>query len=304
MGYVRSHASLVERRLDEMIPSGEINAGSGSGSAPRTIVDAMRYSLFSGGKRLRPVMCVAAWEAVGAGGGRAAALDVACAIEMIHTYSLIHDDLPCMDDDDFRRGKPTTHQVFGEAVAVLVGDALLTLGFEVIARAAARARGVGRAVMRRRLLEVVIEVASAAGPSGMVGGQVIDIGMTAGKAADEATIERMNVMKTARLFSASVSAGAMVAGASGAEISALRAFARDFGLGFQIADDISDAAGERDSVKASYVRALGIEGARRVALESIDRAVAHLDYFGERVWALRGIAGLTAAKVAEGARER
>lgn len=297
LGYVRSRASLVERRLGELIP-----AGAGMEAAPAVLADAMRYSAFSGGKRLRPVMCVAAGETVGAGAGEmAAVLDVACAIEMIHTYSLIHDDLPCMDDDDYRRRKPTSHRVFGEALAVLAGDALLTLAFEVMAGAANRAGGAG-GELRDRLLRVIAEVAAAAGPLGMVGGQALDVDLT-GKPAGVAAIERMDLLKTACLFSGAVAAGATVAGATDRDLMALRAFARDFGLGFQIADDIADAAGEEGAGKASYVRAAGIEEARRLAEGALDRAVVHLDGFGERAWVFRGIAGLVAAKVREGATE-
>ncbi|MGE5541616.1 MAG: polyprenyl synthetase family protein [Bacillota bacterium] len=300
LGYVRSRASLVERRLGELIPAGE-----GNGAAPAVLADAMRYSALGGGKRLRPVMCVAAGEAVGAGVEEmAAVLDVACAIEMIHTYSLIHDDLPCMDDDDYRRGKPTSHRVFGEGVAVLAGDALLTLAFEVMARAGSRAGDAGahRGMLRDRLLYAIAEVAGAAGPLGMVGGQALDIELT-GKAACPASIERMDQLKTACLFCGAVAAGAIVAGAADPDLNSLKAFAMEFGLGFQIADDVADAAGEEGAGKASYVRAAGIGEARRMALTALDRAVLHLDGLGERAWVFRGIAGLVAAKVREGATE-
>ncbi len=306
LDYVQSRGALVEARLEKLLLYPE---------TPPVIIEAMRYSLLGGGKRLRPVMAIASGEAVMAGGSRTdagacltagsaarggvdpALLDVACAIEMIHTYSLIHDDLPCMDNDDYRRGKPASHRVFGEAMALLAGDALLTVAFYTIACAAAYVR---EEAIESRLLRVAREVAFAAGPSGMVGGQALDMELT-GRPADVADIERMHRLKTARLFSGAVSAGAIVAGASDEELASLKAFAHDFGLGFQIADDIDDAEREKGTGKASYVSAAGMEASRQAAAAALRRAAGRLDGFGEKARVLRGIAGLIEARVMEGA---
>src|SRR6202051_1069349 len=207
--YLKERAALVERALAECVAESD-------GPASR-LFEAMRYSLMAGGKRLRPVLALAACEAVG--GTLDRAMGLACAIEMIHTYSLVHDDLPCMDDDDLRRGRPTNHKVYGEAIATLAGDALLTDAFKVLARAT-RA-GVAAPVV----LETIAELAIAAGSAGMVGGQVIDL-LGEGKSKTLEELEELHGKKTGALFLASVRGGARMGGANDTQIEALDAYAR------------------------------------------------------------------------------
>ena len=222
--YCKAKLPLIDEALQKaMTIEGEI--------AP-TIFDSMRYSLFAGGKRLRPVLLLAAADAVGADGNKF--LNVACGLEMIHTYSLIHDDLPAMDNDDYRRGKLTNHKVYGEGIAVLAGDSLLTYAFETMLSQ--------EGVEPKTLLRVVKEIASAAGPEGMVGGQVIDM-ESEGKAVSLDTLQQMHRAKTGALFRAAVRAGAILGGASDEEVEALTVYAEKFGLAFQITDDILDVIG-------------------------------------------------------------
>ncbi|NPV70875.1 MAG: polyprenyl synthetase family protein [Firmicutes bacterium] len=288
--YAASWGERIESRLSELLRL--------EGSCPATLAEAMSYSVFSGGKRLRPVMVIAAAEAVGADPRSVPGLiDAACAVEIIHTYSLVHDDLPCMDDDDLRRGKPTSHKVFGEAVAVLAGDALLTYAFEVLAGSGAPA---GRVVAATRVM------ARCAGPAGMVGGQVIDIELESGgeRAADEATqgdvVRRMHVLKTSNLFSGSVTVGGILAGGNEEQVAALQRYAIHFGLGFQIADDVKDAESGQDAGKVTYVSLYGTAAARAEALGALSSAARELDILGGGAWALREIAHHVAAGIAEG----
>ncbi len=231
---------------------------------PDRLLAAMRYSLEAGGKRLRPVLALAAADSVGADPLPEATFDYACALELMHTYSLIHDDLPAMDDDDLRRGKPTSHKVFGEAVAILAGDALLTEAFAFCANA-----GPAGAAL-------CLELALGGGAHGMVGGQVLDLGLTS--AASVSEIERSHLGKTGALFGAAAAGGGIAAGASVVEVERLRSYGRLTGLAFQAADDLLDVVGDPaargkrsggDAAlgKPTMVSQLGIEGARARALE-------------------------------------
>lgn len=255
-----------------------------------TLEKAMEYSLMAGGKRLRPVLLMAAADAVGKDG--TAFLTMGCAIEMIHTYSLIHDDLPAMDNDDYRRGKPTNHKVFGDGIAVLAGDALLTLAFEVMLRQEGAAP--------ETLVTVVSEMSRAAGPYGMVGGQVLDL-EGEGRRLDLAALRKIHMGKTGALFCAAIRSGAILAGAKEEELTALTLYAERFGLAFQITDDILDVTGDEAAIgkpvgsdvrneKATYVTLTSLEEAKRLAEDAVDEAVAALDIFGERAAFLRDLA--------------
>jgi geranylgeranyl diphosphate synthase type II len=272
--YCKAKLPLIDEALQKaMTIEGEI--------AP-TIFDSMRYSLFAGGKRLRPVLLLAAADAVGADGNKF--LNVACGLEMIHTYSLIHDDLPAMDNDDYRRGKLTNHKVYGEGIAVLAGDSLLTYAFETMLSQ--------EGVEPKTLLKVVKEIASAAGPEGMVGGQVIDM-ESEGKAVSLDTLQQMHRAKTGALFRAAVRAGAILGGASDEEVEALTVYAEKFGLAFQITDDILDVIGTAEAIgkpvgsdlknnKSTYVTLHSVEIAQQMAKETVDDAIEALAMFGER----------------------
>ena len=255
-----------------------------------TLEKAMEYSLMAGGKRLRPVLLMAAADAVGKDG--AAFLTTGCAIEMIHTYSLIHDDLPAMDNDDYRRGKPTNHKVFGDGIAVLAGDALLTLAFEVMLRQEDAAP--------ETLVTVVSEMSRAAGPYGMVGGQVLDL-EGEGRRLDLAALRKIHMGKTGALFCAAIRSGAILAGAKEEELAALTLYAERFGLAFQITDDILDVTGDEAAIgkpvgsdvrneKATYVTLTSLEEAKKLAEDAVEEAVAALDIFGERAAFLRDLA--------------
>ncbi len=254
---------------------------------PAAVGDAMRYSLTGGGKRLRPILCLASAEAVG--GDRALAMPAACALEMIHTYSLIHDDLPAMDDDRLRRGRPTLHVVAGEGMAILAGDGLLTEAFHLLARepAAADARTVARK------LAVIRTVAGAAGPCGMVGGQAIDLASTRpgpempAAALDADGIRRMHLKKTGALIRAAAAAGAIMGGGTDEQAAAIDAAASEFGLAFQIVDDILDVEGApahigktpgKDAAagKPTYPAVYGLERSRTMAQDCLERAEAVL----------------------------
>jgi geranylgeranyl diphosphate synthase type II len=251
----------------------------------------MSYSLMAGGKRVRPVLLLAAGNAVG--GSEEDMLPFACAVEYVHTYSLIHDDLPAMDDDDFRRGRPTSHRVFGEALAILAGDALLTQAFEVLA-----ADG---AVPPERRVAIIREIAVAGGPAGLVGGQAADL-EGEGRDLSLPELEFIHARKTGALILASVRCGAIAAGAAGARLADLSEYARRVGLCFQIVDDLLDVEGDpaatgkgtgRDSTrrKATFPAVFGIEASRRRAAELIDAAIAAIAGFGPEADPLRSLAG-------------
>jgi len=261
---------------------------------PETIHRAVRYSLFAGGKRIRPVLVLAAGEAVG--GARGELLPLACAVEMIHTYSLVHDDLPAMDDDDLRRGKPTSHKVFGEAIAILAGDALLTRAFHLLACVP---DGASEALVRRRLAATAA-LGEACGTTGLIGGQVMDL-ESEGRPIEAAALERLHRAKTGALLGACVRGGAILGGASAAELEALSHYASAIGLAFQVVDDVLDATEDAASLgktagkdaaahKATYVSLHGIERARAMADGLLRDALLALDPLGPRGALLQAIA--------------
>lgn len=257
---------------------------------PRRLQEAMSYSLLAGGKRLRPLLVLLACEACG--GDRIAALPAACALEMIHTYSLIHDDLPAMDDDDFRRGRPTNHKVYGEALAILAGDALLTLAFEVA----------GRDIQPGHVAAACCaDLAQAAGAVGMVGGQVADLEAELRHSATLAELEAIHRRKTGRLLCSALTLGARVAQASEAALTRLREYGLAIGLAFQIVDDLLDIRGDADKIgkgvqkdaalgKLTYPALLGEAASETRAGELIDQACQTLEMFGDRGNALRTLA--------------
>lgn len=278
-------------RMAGLINSGLAGLLAAESEYPQSLHKAMHYSLFAGGKRVRPVLVLAACEAVG--GRLEDALNTACAIECVHTYSLIHDDLPAIDNDDMRRGRPTCHKVYGEATAILAGDALLTVAFELIARSALKDRGV--------LLDVTLELARAAGSTGMIGGQMVDID-SEGKDVTFPVLEYIHIHKTGELILASLRSGALIGGASEAELKALDSYGKAVGLAFQIADDILDVEGSSAEMgkptggdelkgKATYPSILGLDQARARAQELVNIAINALSGFDTRAEPLRAIAG-------------
>jgi geranylgeranyl diphosphate synthase type II len=283
--YLIERKALIEQALVRILPA--------EGKDDPVIFQAVRYSLFAGGKRLRPILCLAAAEAIG--GEADALLPVACSLELIHTYSLIHDDLPAMDDDDYRRGRLTSHKVFGEGIAILAGDALLTEAFRLLAR-----RELMPGIAPELLLEVTGEIAEAAGLSGMIGGQVLDI-RSEGEPVDIETLQRIHRMKTGALISVSIRAGAILAGASEPELTSLSDYGRQIGLAFQIADDILNVEGNRALLgketgsdaargKVTFPALLGIEESRSRAEKLVLGALAALSSFDDRAEPLREIA--------------
>ena len=253
------------------------------------LAESMEYSLMAGGKRLRPILVMAAADAVGADGAQF--VTTGCALEMIHTYSLIHDDLPAMDNDDYRRGKLTNHKVYGAGLATLAGDALLTLAFEVLLRQT----GVSDATR----LAVVREMAMAAGMNGMVGGQAIDLASEGHRIPME-LLKKMHMGKTGALFRAAIRSGAILGGADDAQLAALTRYADAFGLAFQITDDILDVVGDEAAIgkpvgsdernhKSTYVTLLSLEKAQALAKATVDDAIAALDEFGDEAAFLRGL---------------
>jgi geranylgeranyl diphosphate synthase, type II len=272
----------VDAQLDRLLPGDSVQ--------PPSIHEAMRYSVFAGGKRIRPILCLEASRIFDA--DVAPALHPGCAIEFIHTYSLIHDDLPSLDNDDLRRGKPTCHKKFGEATAILAGDALLTLAFETIAAAP---------VLAERRVAMVTEIATAAGTvNGMVGGQVADL-EAEGKKVGPETLEYIHRSKTAALIRASVTSGALCRGASPDDVVRLRRFGETIGWAFQVTDDILDveessaalgktAGKDIAQQKATYPAVFGLERSHQIAEELASKAIAELQIYGDRAIRLRTIA--------------
>ena len=284
--WIGARRPAVDAALDRALPP--------EAAWPATIHQAVRYSLFAGGKRIRPLLVLAAAEAVG--GGADDAMPLACAVEMIHTYSLIHDDLPAMDDDDLRRGKPTSHKVYGEAIAILAGDALLTRAFHLMAELPPEA---GADAARRRLLATAV-LGEAAGTTGLIGGQVEDL-ESEGRAIDAATLERLHRAKTGALLSACVRGGALLAGAGREDLARLEAYGAAVGLAFQVVDDVLDGTSDdaalgktagKDAAagKATYVSVHGLEKARALAAALLADAQAAIAPFGERGRILAGLA--------------
>jgi geranylgeranyl diphosphate synthase, type II len=281
--YLQRERERVNRALDGLLP--EVKQ-------PAAVSEAMRYSVAAGGKRLRPILTLAAAETLGADGDRV--MDAACAVELIHTYSLIHDDLPAMDNSDLRRGKPTCHRVYGGAVAILAGDALLTLAFELLARSGLEQ---GR---ERSALQISAELAAAAGFEGMIGGQVLDL-QAEGRDLTIEELERMHSLKTGALLRAAVRAGALAAGASPAQLQALSGYASCLGLAFQIVDDLLDLEGsaielgktpgsDRDRAKCTYPALLGNNASRQRAEALYLEAIAHLETLDRPAEILRQLA--------------
>jgi geranylgeranyl diphosphate synthase type II len=283
--YVQRHQALIDAAMNRLVPMGD-------GSAA-TLFNAMRYSLFPGGKRLRPILVLAAAKAVG--GSMEAMLPIACAVEMIHTYSLIHDDLPAMDNDDLRRGRPTSHRVFGEAAAILAGDALLTDAFGLLS-----SPKVCRAFPLEKLVEAIHEIASAAGSRGMAGGQLVDVESEGAPVSSE-VLDFIHQHKTGAMIKASVRVGALLGGGTPRQVEDISHYGRCTGLAFQIADDILDVEGDPDQLgkaaqadarrkKVTYPAFFGLEEARRRARKLIDEAVEALEHYGPEADPLRLLA--------------
>ena len=266
-----------------------------TGPSPETrLLQAMTYSVMAGGKRLRPILCVASAEAVG--GDREQILPLACALEILHTYSLIHDDLPAMDDDQTRRGKPTCHIMFDEATAILAGDALLTLCFEILATAGNQSA----ADQSTRWLTAAGQVAAAAGCSGMIEGQMRDISFE-GTVLSETDLESLHRLKTGKLIEVSVGASAVLAGGSTDQQQALKAYARSIGLAFQVTDDLLNIKGDPQRLgkatgtdqqrgKNTYPALIGMAEAEQLASQLVNKALKAIDTFDSKADSLRAIA--------------
>lgn len=281
--YFNDCREMIDKALESTLPKKEV--------FPSKIHEAMRYSLFAGGKRIRPILCMAASEACG--GGRREVLPVACAIEMIHTFSLVHDDLPAMDDDSLRRGVPTNHTVFGEDVAILAGDGLAIQAFVVLGRLVDSQKNL------RKILEIIHDIALATGSLGMIGGQILDM-QSEGQKITLEELKKLHELKTGRLITASVKSGAQLVSDSSDQIAALEHYGELVGLAFQIADDILDIEGGAElgkdigsdvaNNKVTYPSLLGLEEARKMASNLRDEAISTLRDFGKEADALRNIA--------------
>jgi geranylgeranyl diphosphate synthase type II len=280
--YLTDVSQKVDKALGMFLPK--------PNEKPATIHRAMRYSIFAGGKRLRPVLTLAAAELCG--GAPEAALRAACAVECIHTYSLIHDDLPCMDDDDLRRGRPTNHKVFGEAIAVLAGDALLTAAFEILAKAPQTAR--------YSTADYILELSQTSGSKSLIAGQVMDI-EGEGKTVSKAGLQFIHLAKTAALLTTALRLGAMCANATEPKLRALTSFGRSLGLAFQVIDDILDvtqtteklgktAGKDMAATKATYPALFGLDRARQIASELTSEALTALKPFGKKAHIVRALA--------------
>jgi geranylgeranyl diphosphate synthase, type II len=291
--YLQEKRGMVDSALEGYFPKRE--------EFTSNLHRAMQHSLFAGGKRIRPILSLASFEAVGGEGERI--LPFACALEMIHTYSLIHDDLPAIDNDDYRRGKPTCHKVFGEAIAILAGDGLLTEAFRLMTNQPAKDHSSSDGGL---VLDLINEVAQAAGVSGMVGGQVVDV-ESEGKAVDLPTVQYIHTHKTGAMILASVRVGAKLGGAKGALLKALTRYGESLGLTFQIVDDILNVEGEAALMgkktgsdlfkrKATYPSVLGVEESKRKAKELVEISVDALKQFGPEADPLREIARFVIAR--------
>ncbi|MEM9149433.1 MAG: geranylgeranyl diphosphate synthase CrtE [Cyanobacteria bacterium P01_F01_bin.3] len=285
--YLSDRSQQVETALDRSLPV----------VYPEQIYEAMRYSLMAGGKRLRPILCLATCEMIG--GHTDIAMPTACALEMVHTMSLIHDDLPAMDNDDYRRGKLTNHKVYGEDVAVLAGDALLTYAFEYIATQTQGAKP-------EQVLKVVALLGKAVGAAGLVGGQIVDLASEV-TVVDEETLTFIHMHKTAALLEVSVTSGAILAGAEAPIVEGLRRYAQRIGLAFQIVDDILDITSTSETLgksvgkdiaakKATYPSLWGLETSQQKADQLIAEAITELADFGEKAQPLIAIAKYITAR--------
>ena len=279
--YLAARKALVDRSLERYLKE--------SKQRPRTIVKAMRYGVLAGGKRLRPILTLACGELFG--GQRKRLLPFACALELIHAYSLIHDDLPALDNDDLRRGAPASHKVFGEGMALLAGDALLTEAFDLMSRT-----DTVRSLKPGLVLELIHDIAQAAGASGLVGGQAVDL-EAEDTETDLETVESIHARKTGALICVSATVGARLGGATPQELSRVERYGRTLGLAFQIADDIMDAVDRAhegsEKKKATYPSVAGPGAARERARKLLDRCLKELDPFGKDADPLRGIARTT-----------
>jgi len=292
--YLQEKKEIVDSALEKYFPNRPDSAGEGV--FPTSLHKAIRYSLFAGGKRIRPILSMAAFEAVGGKGD--GILPFACALEMIHTYSLIHDDLPGLDNDDYRRGKPTCHKVFGEAIGILAGDGLLTEAFKLMTSQSVQGPSLRDGGW---VLDVIHEVAQAAGIFGMVGGQVLDI-ESEGKEVDLPTLQYIHTHKTGALILVSVRVGAKLGGANEETLKAFTLYGERIGLAFQIADDILNVEGKAALLgkktgsdlsrgKATYPSLLGVEDSKRRARELVEFAVDAIHSFGpdaEPLWKIAG----------------
>lgn len=283
--YLNDKKKIIDEALNRYLPD--------ENEYPQEIFRAMRYSLFAGGKRIRPILCMASAEAVG--GEVSAVIPVSCALELIHTYSLIHDDLPAMDDDDFRRGVPTNHKVFGEGIAILAGDALLTEAYRLMSD-----RGISKAAAPEKMLAVINEISKAAGYFGMVGGQVVDI-LSEGREVDTDTLYYIHTKKTGEMIRVSLRVGAILSGAKKSYLDALSIYGDHIGLAFQIADDILNVEGDRKLMgkgtgsdaergKVTFPKLIGLEASKKKLEELIEKSVDALSGFDEKAKPLRMIA--------------
>lgn len=291
--YLQAKKEIVDSALEGYLPKKE--------KLTSNLYKAIQHSLFAGGKRIRPILSIASFEAVGGEGEKI--LPFACALEMIHTYSLIHDDLPAIDNDDYRRGKPTCHKVFGEAIAILAGDGLLTEAFRLMTNGSAEDHHSSDGGL---ILNLVNEVAQAAGVLGMVGGQVVDV-ESEGKVVDLPTVQYIHARKTGAMISASVRVGAKLGGAKGEILKALTRYGESLGLAFQIADDILNVEGEAALMgkktgsdlsrgKATYPSVLGMEDSKKKGRELVEISVDALKQFGPEADPLREIARFVMAR--------
>lgn len=279
---------LIDKNLELLLPPADVN--------PAVIHEAMHYSVFNGGKRLRPILVVEG--ALIAGMSQETVMCTACGLELLHCYSLVHDDLPAMDDDDYRRGKPTCHRVFGEANAILTGDALLTAAFELISRNADV-----EGVTSSQVIRVIREVAEAAGSRGMVGGQVLDLAAE-NKEIPYNDLKTLHSLKTGELFRAALRAGAILGNMDARGLQALTDYACQFGMAFQITDDILDVSGDQQLIgkpvgsdiknhKTTYPSLFGPEGALKMARENVQNCLDSLSIFGAEADFLRDLAVFT-----------
>lgn len=286
--YLRDRKQEVEAALDASIAV----------TYPEKIYESMRYSLMAGGKRLRPILCIAATELLG--GDRASAMPTACAMEMVHTMSLIHDDLPAMDNDDFRRGKPTNHKVYGDDIAILAGDALLAYAFEFIATQT-------KGVPAERILKAIAHLGHAVAATGLVGGQVVDLECEGKSDVTAETLTFIHIHKTAALLESCVICGALLAGANDTDITRLSTYANNIGLAFQIIDDILDITSTSEQLgktagkdlaaqKVTYPSLWGIETSQQKAQELVEQAKAQLVSYGDAALPLMAIADYITAR--------
>ena len=283
--YLEQQREKIDRFLDQVVPDGQ--------GLPKTLYESMRYSLLGGGKRIRPILTLAAADAVGTQNDEI--LPFAAALELIHTYSLVHDDLPAMDNDDYRRGRLTNHKVFGDGMAILAGDALLTMAFELCSQPT-----VDGSTTSGQQVHIIQELAMGSGHGGMVGGQVLDI-QAENQDIDLVTLQTIHNYKTGRLIRAAVRIGGIFAGADSSQLDSLTGYAEDIGLAFQIADDVLNMTGTREELgkdagtdakrgKKTYPTFYGVEGARELGDQCVKRAIQRLERFDHQADPLRALA--------------